>query len=275
MKKTRTCLIVDPQDGFIVNENYTPELPGGHLNLAVAGASDDMERGRKVIEKSLDYFNRIRVTLDSHHPFHIANPVYFKDKSGNHPQPFTQIRYADLKNGDWRTSVPSLQSDAEYYLQQLETSGRLTHTIWPPHCIIGTQGHLVYKPLRSTLLKWENDYSIIDWNPKGSNYRREHFSGVKAEVEDAKDESTKVNFDLVNSIEEPDETHIFGIAGSHCVPETVKGIIENFKDTDSAKKLFLWTDCISPVPGFEQVQEDNFRLFKSLGVNLIKSTDLL
>ncbi|HNC58884.1 MAG TPA: hypothetical protein PLP33_25895 [Leptospiraceae bacterium] len=274
-KVIRTLLCVDPQNGFVKNINYTPNLPGGDMNLAVPGADDAIKRGVNVILSSLDFFDNVRVTLDSHHPLHIANPQYWKDRSGQHPRPFTTIKQQDVIDGIWRTSIPGLHQDAIYYLGELEKRGKKTHTIWPPHCIIGTGGHLVYEPLMEALLAWQANYAIVDWNPKGSNYRREHFSGVAAEVEDVEDPLTKVNFDLVNSVENSDEAHVLGIAGSHCVPETVYGIIKNFSDPSAIKRLWLWEDCIVPVPGFEQVQIDFLNDMRASGANVIKSTDVI
>lgn len=275
MKKIRTLLAVDVQNGFIHDINYTPSLPGGHLNLAVKGADEDVRRMGDVITKSMDYFDNIRVTLDSHHPLHIASPLYWKDRAGKHPDPFTPIKQQDVIDGLLRTSIPGLNQDAIYYLGELERQGKKTHFLWPPHCILMTPGQLIYEPFRQVLLEWELEYGMVDWNPKGSNYKREHFSAVSAEVEDVDDPTTKVNFGLVNAVENSDESHVGGIAGSHCVSETVYGIINNFSDPAAIQKLWIWEDCMSPVPGFEQVQIDFLNDMRARGAHVIKSTDLL
>ena len=71
----RILLIIDPQNSFCD--------PTGEL--FVDGASRDMERLSDFIEMNGDAFERIVVTLDSHNRMHIAHPVWWVDKEGNHP----------------------------------------------------------------------------------------------------------------------------------------------------------------------------------------------
>jgi nicotinamidase/pyrazinamidase len=93
-----TLLIIDPQNDF---------HPGEENTLSVPHADDDTERVVSLIRESISSsssltINRIVVTLDSHHKFHIANPGFWVDANGAHPPPFTSIRCSDVESGIWR-----------------------------------------------------------------------------------------------------------------------------------------------------------------------------
>ena len=92
-----TLLIIDPQNDF---------HPGEENTLSVPNADYDTERVVTLIRESISSssfaINRIVVTLDSHHKFHIANPTFWVDKNGAHPPPFTNIRCSDVESGIWR-----------------------------------------------------------------------------------------------------------------------------------------------------------------------------
>jgi nicotinamidase/pyrazinamidase len=45
--------------------------------------------------------DEIYVTLDTHHPDHIAHKHLWQDANGNEPPDFTSIRYSDILNGVW------------------------------------------------------------------------------------------------------------------------------------------------------------------------------
>lgn len=83
--KKRAILGIDLQNDFVL-------INGA---LSVNGAEEDAKRIGAFISNNKKDIHHISLTLDSHHPLHIANPIYWKDKDGNHPSPFTVITYQD------------------------------------------------------------------------------------------------------------------------------------------------------------------------------------
>ena len=262
----RHICVIDPQTDFCD--------PKGALS--VPGAHDDMVRLAKMIKKVSRGINDIYVTLDSHHEIHVAHPVYWVNAKGEHPAPFTKISAEDVRNGTWRTTLPSLQSRGLHYVQTLEKNKRYDLTIWPPHCLIGTLGQTVYEPIRDALSYWCKDrFATVNWITKGSNPHTEHYSAVVAEVIDDDDFSTQLNSRFLDSVITADEVLLAGEASSHCVANTVRDAVNYFKDPGLLKKLILLEDCSSPVPTPESIDQAKkfYADMKAMGVRIARSTD--
>lgn len=235
-------LVIDPQNSFCD--------PKGELY--VQGAEEDMQRLADLVRKKGNSFFDIGVTLDSHHQLHISHPIYWRNSRGEQPAPFTSITYKDLKMGTWTPTIPSFYRIAQDYLAKLEARGRYPHTIWPPHCLIGSSGYNIVPELFSALLDWEKEnLACVNLVSKGSNIHREHFSAVMAEVVDNQDPSTHLNTGFIQMVMEADEILAAGEALSHCLLWTVRDMADSFGDDSFVKKVVLLTDCASPVPGFE------------------------
>ncbi len=131
-------LVIDPQNDFCDPRDGS---------LFVPGADADMGRLSAMVDRLAPKIADVHVTLDSHHPVDIAHPVFWSDGSGAHPGPFTTITVADVESGRWTTTLPSARRRALEYLRALESGGRYPHTVWPPHCIIGSAGHNVVPDL--------------------------------------------------------------------------------------------------------------------------------
>jgi nicotinamidase-related amidase len=198
----------------------------------------------------------IHCTLDTHHYFDISHPVFWRDLNGNNPNPFTIITRQDVENGKWRATHPKFQQYVLDYVAQLEANKRYPLCIWPPHCLIGTQGHGVIPVLADALLNWEkHQIAMVDYVTKGSNFKTEHYSAVQADVPDPSDPSTMLNLRLIKTLEDADVILLAGEALSHCLKFTVEDIAGTF-DEKHIRKMVLLTDCASPVPGFEQQGRD-------------------
>lgn len=263
MKRKNTLLIVDPQNDFVD--------PSG--KLSVAGAVNDMNRVAELIRKHGDKIDDIQVTLDSHHPIHIAHPIYWVDQSGNHPSPFTIIEHADIESGKWRTYNPRWNQWGLDYTKSLENSPYKL-CIWPEHCLIGSWGSSVFPPLFEALKEWEEKYfGVVNFVTKGSNIHTEHYGVAKAEVPRHDDLTTELNTDFVTLLEECDDIYVAGEASSHCVSNSCMQIIDAF-GVDGAKKMVLLTDATSPVPGFEFLQEEFFKKLKEKGGRFETTTTL-
>ena len=257
-------LIVDPQIDFCD--------PKGALY--VAGADKDMERLANLIETKAGHIDDIRVTLDSHRFLHVAHPIMWKDKDGNHPAPFTLITSADIDSKKWMATNPGFQKRLADYVKKLEANKKYLLVIWPPHCLIGSQGHSVYPRLFEALQKWEQRFATVDYVTKGSNMFTEHYSAVKADVTDPDDPTTQINTNLIKKLQTADSIWISGEALSHCVASTVRDIAQEFGD-DQVKKFVLITDTCSPVTRFETQAEDFMREMISKGMQLAKTSELL
>lgn len=265
LKKKINLLLIDPQNSFA----HKGDANNAKGELYVDGADVDMERVADFINRVGDKLHDISVTLDSHHLIHIANPAYWMDNRGDHPTPFTTITVADVKSGKWVTTKPSLATHALKYLESLEKNHRYQHMIWPPHCLIGSWGYGVYPIVDKALRNWcESQFATIDWVTKGSNPNTEHFSAFQAEVPDPADPSTQVNTGLIRRLEECDDLLITGIAGSHCVANSVRDLANNISDQSYVQKFVLLTDTISPVTGCEKLQNDFVTEMMARGMRL-------
>jgi nicotinamidase/pyrazinamidase len=111
MGKKVCLLVVDPQYDFCATDG----------KLSVAGADKDMERLAKMVSRAKDDIEEIIVTLDSHRTLHIAHPIWWKDKDGNHPDPYTLINEEDVVGDDpkWKTTNPGYQARSVEYVKSL------------------------------------------------------------------------------------------------------------------------------------------------------------
>lgn len=255
-------LAIDPQNDFCSTSG----------SLAVPGADADMDRLARFVHRMRDTLTDIHVTLDSHRRVDISHPMWFRDASGNHPAPFTQIVADDLRAGTWTTTLPSAWERTVAYLEALSVGGRYPHVVWPEHCLIGSEGHNVAPTLFDALQEWESRFALVDYVTKGSNPWTEHFSAVQAEVPDPADPTTQVNARLVRTLEQADLVLLAGEASSHCVANTVRDIATQFADTSFVSKLVLLTDATSPVPGFESLADDFVRDMTALGMGTTTTT---
>ncbi len=260
-------LIIDPQVDFCDPRKGA---------LYVGGAEHDIARLSRMVTRLAPKLDDIHVTLDSHHFVDIAHPIFWRDSDGKHPDPFTLISVADVEAGRWTTTQPGMYRRALVYVQMLEKHGRYVLCIWPPHCLIGSEGHAVMPELFTALTEWEKQrFGLVDYVTKGSNIYTEHYSAIQAEVPDPTDPSTQINTALIQTLMKADLIAIAGEAGSHCVRNTVTDIANNFGDDSYVKKLVLLTDATCPVTGFEAFQDDFIREMTARGMQLSTTTDFL
>lgn len=264
-------LIIDPQNDFC--------NPNG--SLSVPGAEEDMKRLAGFVTRMRDKLDDIHITLDSHRKVDISHPIWWKDRKGRHPDPFTLISAEDLSTGRWSTTMPSSHKRSLLYLKALEASGRYPHTIWPEHCLIGDEGHNVYGELSAAVHNWEERFAQASFVTKGSNPWTEHFSAVQAEVPDAEDPSTQINTSLIQTLEDADIVLLAGEAETHCVLNTVVDIANQFGDPQYIEKLVWLTDATSPVPNppgmtiFSDKLKSDFSELVAKGMKTATSADFL
>jgi len=250
MKKI-ALLIIDMQKDFC--------SPTGAL--FVPGAVEDCQRLSKWILDNKSEINHISCSLDSHHINDIAHPSYWKNKEGKNPPPFTQIKSKDLENGTWHASNPQW---ALHYLKELENQGEYVHIVWPEHCLIGSENFSIDELIFDSLKTWSRGGKTINFINKGECTESEHFGIFESQVPISNIPSTQYNLKLQKKLEEHDIIYIAGQARNFCVITTLKQLIN--KVPELGKKIIILDDCMSDVPGFENLGKDDWEKAKNLGV---------
>ncbi len=244
--------------------------------LYVPGAEDDAQRAAQLIKRIGHKLDDIICTLDSHHPMHIANAVFWKKSDGSSPAPFTQITSKDVENGTYTPKIPGLYKHCLEYTRHIEANGRYTLMTWPSHCLISSVNHALVPDLFNVIRSWEEEFlAIADMVTKGSNYKTEHYSALRSEWIDSSDSSTSLNVNLIKALETSDTVLIAGQALSHCVANTIYDLVDSFADKSFIKKLVLLKDCTSNVPGFEALGEKFVKEMTALGMQITTSDKFL
>lgn len=269
MSKERIdLLIIDPQIDFCD--------PKGALY--VPGAENDMARLASMIDRFGPKIKKIHVTLDCHHLIDVAHPQMWRDSDGKHPDPFTIITTQEMRDGKWTPVLLQYKQRFIDYCEALEASGKFPLCIWPPHCLIGSQGNAVLPVLFDALKSWEEaSNDNVNYVSKGSNPFTEHYSALRSEVEDPNDPTTQLNTRLIQTLTDADKILIAGEAGSHCVKNTVEDIADGFGNDTYIQKLTFLEDGVSPVISpfvdFPAIQEKFVEDMKIRGMKTALTTD--
>lgn len=264
-------LVIDPQNSFCD--------PSGAL--FVPGAQKDMSYLSEFINRNLSKIDDIKVTLDSHHLIDIAHPNFWKNENNENPEPFTIISYKDVLSETWTPVDITNREIALSYVASLEEKGNFPLCIWPPHCLIGTEGHNVYPIVNIALQNWTIEKNKnVRYIQKGQNIFTEHFGALAPEVELHKEISKKnsiIKSEIITYIYNFDKIYVVGEAGSHCVNITVRQICENLGEMQGeiCPKIHLLTDAMSPVPNFENEQEKFIFDMKEKGIQIASVLDTI
>lgn len=273
MSKLKICLfVIDPQVDFC--DQDTGCLP-------VGGADQDMVRLAKMIEKYGGDIDEIQITMDSHYKIHVAHPRCWVDKNGKNPVPIflragstvpTPLTLDLVENGEYRAYNTAWQDRFHDYVKSLQDNGRYALMIWPEHCIIGYPGQLLDPNFRAAVDAWEDRYhAMAPRTTKGSNPFTEHYSAVKADVEDPKDPRTRLNTRLIETLKEYDIILGAGEALSHCFANTMRDVFNEFSE-EQIKKFVLLKDAASSVAGCEQMSDDFISEYTAKGMQIATTT---
>jgi len=259
-------LVIDPQNSFC---NPGDADGNGKGSLYVDGADADMKRLADWILKYKQDIDALYFTLDSHHVNDIAHPGFWINSKGQKPAPFTQIKAADVKNGTW---TPLFEPEQTLnYLKALEKQGEYPHLIWPPHCIIGSEGAAVYPPVMQAFEKWAEDGKFFNFITKGEYPLTEHFGAFKAQISDPDILETQLNEELLEELSEYDIIYVAGEARSHCVANSIKQILDEAEYL--TEKLVILEDTMSNVKGFETLADPIYARAEKAGVRFAKTSD--
>lgn len=283
-------LLIDVQNTFC--------LPGFELFVGGRsghGAVDDNIRLCEFIYRSLGALTHISATMDTHLSQQIFHPIFFVDKEGNHPAPYTDIHAQELRENKWIFNpalAPNYGIAPEYgqqmmihYAEALEQRGKYALTIWPYHAMLGGIGHALVSAVEEAIFF----HSIArlaqpEFEIKGDKPFTENYSAVGPEVlTGPMGESLGTrNPKFIEQLKQVDRLYIAGQAKSHCVAWTISDLLEDIKSTDAklAKKVYLLEDCTSPVavPGVvdhTDAADAAFAGFEKAGMKIVKSTDNL
>lgn len=236
-------LIIDMQNDFC--------QPTG--SLYVPGAEKDVERLCRFIRTNTDSIDRIILTQDNHHFLDISHPCYWINSEGKHPEPFTAILPEDVEDCRW---IPRMNPDrALQYLRALRENNEYTHTIWPEHCIWGSEGAAIVPALMNEIANWSKQGKYHTVISKGTNPSTEHFGAFRANIPLPDDPETAINLPFINELKTFDKIWIAGEAKSHCVANSIKQL---FDYPEIIRKIIILEDCMSHVPGFESLSAPIF-----------------
>jgi len=288
-------LLVDLQKDFCFPEGTL--YVGGRSGM---GALEDNDRVARFVYRNLGTIGEITCTLDTHFPFQIFFPSFWVDRSGAPLSPHRQITSQDVGSGAVEPN-PSLASwlcggdtawlrrQVEFYCSELERTGKYTLYLWPPHCLLGGDGHALVGVVQEARLFHAFARSSRDGiESKGGHPLTENYSVLAPEVLLRHDGGrlAERNPALVDELLGSDVLVMAGQAASHCVKSSVDDLLDEMRARDPAlaRKVYLLTDCMSSVavpdpsrPGellfdFTPQTEEALRGYEAAGMRLVKST---
>ena len=253
---------------LIIDMQYDFCSPDGALY--VPGSEKDVSRLAGFIKSNEPEIGSIIFTQDNHNVVDISHPVFWEDKKGSTPKPFTQISLKKILGGIWQPRYQ--KGKAIEYIRKLEKQGEFPHTIWPEHCLIGSHGAAIVDEVLEPAENWARKGNFYEVVIKGTNPMTEHFGALKANVPIAGCPETHLNTDLMNKLIHAGRIYIGGEAKSHCVATTIKQMLHI---GGLAKKIHILEDCMSDVTGFEKIALPIFDKARSEGAKFVLSTDNL
>ncbi len=257
------------------------------------GAVDDNVRLCKFIYRHLGSITKITATMDTHKTMQVFHAIFFVDKDGQHPAPYTDIHASELRDGKW-TFNGALASQfgiaPEYgqqmmihYAEKLEKSGKYALTVWPYHAMLGSVGHALVSSVAEALFFHSvARLAQTDIVIKGESPFTENYSVIGPEVLTGPMDETLGTHDqrFVQQLQEVDRLIVAGQAKSHCVAWTVHDLLDDIllADPGLAQKVYLLEDCTSPVvvPGVvdhTDAADAAYDWFAKSGMHVVKSTD--
>ena len=239
-------------------------------SLYSPGAKEDTERLSRLIRKRKDDIDKIILTADEHHVMDIAHPAYWKNARGEHPAPYTTISWWEVLSGEW---IPFGDKDEVIdYLRRVIETGEFQHTIWPEHCLHGSEGAAIVPVLMEAVTFWAREGKYYQVVEKGLNPSTEFFGAFRANVPLANAPETLFDMKLKEQLELYDVIWLAGEARSHCVASTLKQLLDY---PDIVRKIMILEDCMSNIPGYEDLPISIYEKAARLGARFVKSEALL
>lgn len=287
-------LLIDVQKDFC--------FPEGSLYVAGrsgSGAVDDSRRIAELIYQNLGVITDITTTMDTHFAYQIFFPAFWIDQQG---QPLTAHRVItadEINRGEVRPDPAMakwlcggnyawLCKQVRFYCDELARAGKYQLYLWPPHCLLGSDGHALAGVVHAARMFHAFTRGTQSWvEVKGGNPLTENYSVLRPEVLARWDGAALAqrNTQFVKTLLTADAVVIAGQAASHCVKSTIDDLLEEIVAFDAAlaKKVYLVTDCMSAVTvpdgkgglaaDFTDAAEQALGRFAAAGMQLVRSTD--
>ena len=280
-------MLIDVQNTFCIPEFEL--YVGGRSGR---GAVEDNARLCGFIYRNLGNITHITATMDTHMTMQVFHAIFFVDKNGDHPAPYTDIHAAELREGKWtfNTALSSQfgiapeygQQMMIHYAEELEKKSKYALTIWPYHAMLGGIGHALVSSVEEAIFF----HSVArvaqpDIEIKGDKPFTENYSVIGPEVLTGPLGETlgTHNQKFIEQLKQYDKLIIAGQAKSHCVAWTVSDLLEDIAmiDLELAKRVYLLEDCTSPVvvPGVvdhTEAADAAYERFEKAGMHVVKST---
>jgi len=283
-------LIIDAQKDFCHKEGslYVSGRSG-------EGAIEDSQRIAEFIYKKIDRITNITTTLDTHFAYQIFFPWFWIDENNSYLAPHTIITTEMITSGKVKPNPAMaswlcngnymwLEKYVAHYTAELEKKGKYQLYLWPPHCIIGSEGHNLVGVIHEARMfhsfaRGAQSYTEV----KGGNPLTENYSVLSPEVQIRQDGQVlaQKNVRFIQTLLESDAIVIAGQAASHCVKSTIADLLDEIKaqDPNLVKKAYILKDCMSSVvipggPDFTDDANTALDTFASEGMHVVESTDL-
>jgi nicotinamidase-related amidase len=287
-------LLIDVQKDFC--------FPEGTLYVAGrsgTGAIDDSRRIAELIYRNLGAITEITTTLDTHLAYQIFFPSFWLDRDDRPLSAHRTVTADQIAGGEVRVNpgVAKWLCNGNYgwlckqvlhYARELEHAGKYQLYLWPPHCLLGSDGHALAGVIHEARLFHafaRTAQSIVE--VKGGNPLTENYSVLRPEVLSRFDGAplAQRNTQFLATLLAADAVVIAGQAASHCVKSTIDDLLDEIaaQDRALARKVYLVTDCMSAVTvpdgkggfaaDFTPEAEAALQKFADAGMHLVKSTD--
>lgn len=289
-------VLVDVQKDFC--------FPRGSLYVggrSGTGAVDDSDRLARFLYRNLGTITEVTCTMDTHLPFQIFFAPFWVDADGATLLPFREVTAEQVRAGEalpnpalapWLAGGDHawLRRQALFYCEELERAGKYRLYLWPPHCILGSDGH----PLAGVIHEARLFHAYARFAPnlvesKGGHPLTENYSVLAPEVLGTHDgrPAAERNIALVKKLAQADRIVVAGQAASHCVKSSVEDLLHELRALDPAlpRRVVLLEDCMSSVAIPDPANEGCFladyteqadaalHAFAEAGVTITRSTD--
>lgn len=295
-KRNIHLLLIDVQKDFC--------FPEGSLYVAGRdgrGALDDNRKIAEFIYKNIGALTNVTTTLDTHFAFQIFFPSFWVDKNDAPLAPFREITTEHIDSGEVRPN-PAIASwlcngnytwllkQARYYCAELEKAGKYRLYLWPPHCIVGSEGHALAGVLHEARMFHSFVRGAQSWvEVKGGNALTENYSVLRPEVLSRHDGQplAQRNTAFLKTLLTADAVIIAGQAASHCVKSSIDDLLDEIvaQDPALARKVYVLADCMSSVTvpdgkggfvaDFTPQASAAIERFRAAGMNVVRSTEEL
>ena len=286
-------LLIDVQKDFC--------FPEGSLYVAGrsgTGAIDDSRRIAELIYRNLGAITDITTTLDTHLAFQIFFPSFWLERSDAPPSAHRVVTSDQIAAGEIRPNPAVakwlcggnytwLCKQVLHYTRELERAGKYQLYLWPPHCLLGSDGHALAGIVHEARLFHafaRTAQSTVE--VKGGNPLTENYSVLRPEVLSRFDGAALAqrNTSFVQTLLAADAVVIAGQAASHCVKSTIDDLLGEIAAHDPrlASKVYLVTDCMSAVTvpdgkggfaaDFTDQADAALQRFAAAGMHLVTST---